>query len=384
MYRCRNQENFPLHHNQQHGQALLLLVLILSAISASLFSVITYRDPQRLIDAKTEKALAHAKQALVDYASTIPNSPITNRVGVLPCPDITNDGHSDTPCNSLASQIGRLPWATIRSPDLRDGSGERLWYAVSHKFKKDDPVYPLNSNAVGQLTVTGVAPASNIIAIVFAPGPVVAGQNRSLSNQNNITHYLEGENANGDTIFTTAAANSSFNDRLFAITPALYFPHIEMRVAREARLFLNQYFTDWGFYPVAYAYGGIGTCAASPQGRIAKHPEYCLNGQKPLGTAVPNWFVADAWDQVLFYAVAPACANASAPGCTGSGGLLTVNGNSGVRALVISPGSSYLGQSRPCERVSDCLEPSNSTSFPIYSNPTSSTASNDRIVVVSP
>ena len=61
--------------------------------------------------------------------------------GYLPCPDTDGDGWAEATCGSLdgasgqASRLGLLPWKTLGLPDLRDGYGERLWYAVSSKYK---------------------------------------------------------------------------------------------------------------------------------------------------------------------------------------------------------------------------------------------------------
>ena len=49
--------------------------------------------------------------------------------------------------------IGRLPWKTFGLPDLRDGSGERLWYALSPNFRDNPSVSPLNSDTRGSITV---------------------------------------------------------------------------------------------------------------------------------------------------------------------------------------------------------------------------------------
>ena len=69
--------------------------------------------------------------------------------------------------------IGRLPWRTLGLPDLRDSSGERLWYAVSRQFARNPtcmPNCPLTSDTLGQLTVTGIAPATNVVTSNFCCG----------------------------------------------------------------------------------------------------------------------------------------------------------------------------------------------------------------------
>lgn len=370
----------------QAGMIAFVTLLFLGiVIGISLYGLLRPANVELEDMKQTERALAQAKEALIAYAS---GRPSTNRPGELPCPDRTNNGQATPPnCNTPANQIGRLPWLTLGIPDLRDGSGERLWYAVSSNFKNATAVTPLNSNTPGQLTVTGIAPANNVIAIVFAPGPVVAGQSRNpaiLTELNNVANYLEGENANGNTIFTTGPASGVFNDRLLAITPAMFFPQVEARVAREAASFLRQHFVSFGFYPVADAYGGVALCTPSNQGKIPPTPLNCGSGQQPFGSSVPSWFFNNNWQQVLFYAAAPACTNPVATGCTGSGGFLSVNGTNGVRALIGAPGVPYAGQNRPCAAISDCLEAPNTTSFPVFTYDVGISASNDKFVVVAP
>ena len=88
----------------------------------------------------SQRALAQAREALVAYAA---DHPISANVGpgYLPCPDLDDDGWAEATCGSQsgdsgqAQRLGRLPWKTLGLPDLRDGDGERLWYAVSSKYK---------------------------------------------------------------------------------------------------------------------------------------------------------------------------------------------------------------------------------------------------------
>src|SRR5688572_11728711 len=185
---------------RQRGQAMLLTVLLLAVGVAGL--VYTLATPARFslaADATTSAVLAQAKVALIGRAAldqTIPGS--------LPCPDTDNDGSAELFAgNDCPSYVGRLPWRTLGLPDLRDGNGERLWYALSPSFRDHTSASPLNSDTAGQLTITGMAPASNVIAIVFAPGALVGAQLRDAANQNNVAHYLEGENADGNTTYTT-------------------------------------------------------------------------------------------------------------------------------------------------------------------------------------
>jgi hypothetical protein len=126
---------------RQYGGALLLallaIVLALASIAALALTSASAAASRALA---TDRALAQAHDALIAFAA---DRPIDARVGpgYLPCPDLDDDGWAEATCGSLtgelgqAERLGRLPWKTLGLPDLRDGDGERLWYAVSTRHK---------------------------------------------------------------------------------------------------------------------------------------------------------------------------------------------------------------------------------------------------------
>lgn len=238
---------------QSGFSVMLTLVIIALAVGSLAVTMLSTFGTKLRSDGVTEAALAKAKDALIAYAATD-----VNRPGELPCPDVTNDGYykvgDDTSGSNCANLIGRLPWATLGLPDLRDGSGERLWYAVSNNFHANGTV-PLNSDTQGQISLTGIAPASNIAAVVFAPGSTLNAQSRSAANINVASHFLEGTNSTSTTNFVAADASSTFNDRLITIRPDEIFRLVEKRVGPELRPRLVQYYTDWGRYPFAVPFG---------------------------------------------------------------------------------------------------------------------------------
>ena len=127
----------------------------------------------------------------------------------------------------------------MRSPDFRFALTAALRSPGNH---------PLNSNTAGQLTVydaTGAAltPPNPVIAIVFAPGPALSGQDRTVAGStvcggnNNAAAYLDtaaginNATGNGTSSFIAgnlldAAGNPSatFNDRLLVYHRGTVFP----------------------------------------------------------------------------------------------------------------------------------------------------------------
>jgi len=251
-------------------------------------------------------ALRKAKAALIAYAAneqwqlykTPPPPPVSNtgyfQPGALPCPDKDDDGDADCSGSNTASMIGRLPWKTIGAEDLRDASGERIWYAVSHDFRKlqcsGGTVPPnctiINSDTQGQLTVIGTSPATQAVAVLFAPGEAVLSQNRDPANataHNDPLNYLEGPPNLSDAVnyvFTSRPVSTAppnpFNDRVLVITKAELMAAVEPAVAanieRDVKPLLADYFSKWGRYPFAVPFVSPSTVqgnylGASPQTR---------------------------------------------------------------------------------------------------------------------
>lgn len=378
----------------ENGQALLALLVILGIGFGALFY--TLISPASLVleaEKATSDALARAREALIGYAASDDNRP-----GSLPCPDTDNNGSAQLYAGSYCpSEIGRLPWRTLGLPDLRDGSGERLWYAVSREFSRNPAGAPaLNTDTPGQLAVTGTVPASSVVAIVFAPGPVLGAQARDAASQNLVQNYLEGGNeVTGATTFVTASAGATFNDRLLPLTRDALLPVVEMRVAREARTVLRAFFSAHGYFPFANAYAdGTYRCTTSQYG--GRIPRYFTDDCKIAptdpdwnGVIWPAWFFSNDWHQIAFYAVASRCASPTAPGCAAAGSLMTVTGmpapNDDLQALVIMPGRALGAQARPCATVNDCIEDVENTNGDfVYARTVVGATANDRLVTVAP
>ena len=245
--------NVNVKPGSESGAALLAFMLILivgtsylliNKLNANLISV--YGDE------RTRIALYQAKQALIGYAVTFPEIDAisgTDEIdgpGYLPCPDINKDGAAGTSCSDAGNTtIGRLPYKTLELEDLRDASGQQLWYAVSENFRNNPKLVPLNSEspASAQLSVDAV---NDIVAVIIAPGAVVGSQSRDPSETviaNEIQQYLEGDNNDFDTAFVTKAG-TDFNDVVTFITRDELMTAVEKRVLGEVKVAMSDYFTD--------------------------------------------------------------------------------------------------------------------------------------------
>lgn len=331
-----NQLNRP--GRTQQGYAAITIVVVVgiaaTALLMSSFDSTALRNEQ---ERKTTAALALARQALIGRAAWD-----NARPGSLPCPDVNNDGVLTMNVDYLgggncASNSGRLPWRTLGLPDLRDANSERLWYALSPNFY-DAAGVTIKDTTIGTLSVTGTTPATNVVAIIFSPGPTLDGQLRdTVANQNSVANYLDGANAAGGPAFTSQAASSNFNDRLAYIAVSDLMAVVERRVANEVTAALNSYFQATSLLPtpadINCVTGGNSTLCV-PSGSTAAPGRLPSNGAAGLWPSLlgfNTWFDS-SWRASLSYSVAPECT--TTPACANNGFGLTAGGPPKVTLVV--------------------------------------------------
>ena len=259
----------PASREKQQGLALLFL-LILIGMAGAFFLVSAMNKSNAALslarDQKTQAALDLAKRALLSHVATVYaekamnstlHSPNRGVPGYFPCPDTAlPEGTSAGTCGaSSVSTIGKFPWYTLDVEPPRDGSGECLWYAVSGTYKywpngvNVDPAASSTSNmmnwdtpglidvlaADGSTFLAGGNPSSRAVAVIFASGGVLSGQDRSggspgsiCGGNYNAANYLETANginnssvssgAGAVTQFIAGQASATFNDKLVYIT----------------------------------------------------------------------------------------------------------------------------------------------------------------------
>ncbi|MEW5708457.1 MAG: hypothetical protein AB1830_06045 [Pseudomonadota bacterium] len=330
---ARGMRGAPVTSGRQRGQVLLLMLLVLITGAAYLLvqslnagSIATERD--RI----TQQALAQAKEALIGRA-LVDN----NRPGSLPCPDLDDDGSAEILSgNECPSYIGRLPWRTLRLPDLRDGSGERLWYSLSRNFRDDDSIV-INSYSPGDLSIVGTSPQSDVVAVVFAPGTPLQREDASTIQTRgcivgtdcddagictaspasstpkcNSKNYLDvvnavEDNADGDAIFVAAHPSASFNDRLLAIGHDELFVAANKRIAGEIRGTATPASGVQGYYeqqsPKHYPWASNGTGYQIPGEKTGSVPYEEL----PFDPTIKEVLKDNGWfdPSITVYTVAP-------------------------------------------------------------------------------
>ncbi|MFZ5557920.1 MAG: hypothetical protein ACOZDY_14590 [Pseudomonadota bacterium] len=250
----------------QRGQAALILLGVLVAGSGYvLLSSLNTASLAAERSQVTSDALRQAKEALIARAVADANRP-----GTLPCPDLNDDGAAELLSGpKCPAYVGRLPWRTLNLPDLRDSAGERLWYALSPRFRDEDSVV-INSNTTGDLITSGLVARNDVAAIVFAPGAALIRQgSTSLQNRGctvgtdcdsnyvctgpapkcDAANFLDRlgaiDNSSGSAGFVIADTGDVFNDRLALLVAEDIFPAVEIRAARELRAQLLAHYNAW-------------------------------------------------------------------------------------------------------------------------------------------
>ena len=190
----------------QRGMALVIATLLLAACICAVFAFgLAGAASGAERERASLRALAEAREALIAYAADHSINAVVGP-GYLPCPDLDDDGWAESTCGSMsgdsgqAERLGRLPWKTLGLADLRDGHGERLWYAVSSKYKgllncgasracldmtpdaalgtitvRDNAGAIVHDGTVGEAYR---ADAGGAVAVLFAPGPPLGAQRR--------------------------------------------------------------------------------------------------------------------------------------------------------------------------------------------------------------
>lgn len=213
--------------NREKGAVLIGLMVALMIAAGFLFlRQANQQSIGRERNTADTAALQQAVEALLARAVSDANRP-----GSLPCPALTSDGLAQMP--PCMTYIGWFPWRTLGLPDLRDRSGERMWYVLSPAFQDSGTI---TSNSISGLTLDGV---SGIAALVIAPGPSLTGQNRP---SNNATDYLDAKDGNpntsntdGDNSYFSGPSSNFFNDRTLALSTSALFAAVSRRVLNEIR-----------------------------------------------------------------------------------------------------------------------------------------------------
>lgn len=431
---------------RQQGYTLLLVLLLLgAAVGAALFSFFSTTTLTLERDQKTADALAAAKAALIGYTvrggdcvpqpSCTPQNP--QRPGEFPCPDTNNDGFEDGAC--VAGRLGRIPWKTLGIPEPKDSTGETLWYAVAGPFRSYNSgalnSSPINSDTRGNITVfatNGTTPLTDqAVAVIFAPGQALAGQNRDPNTTAACTtspsspvplnrcaaNYLETglgnrNNATTNGPFIAGSRSDSYNDRVVYITTPEFIPIVEQRAAKELKSALQKYYDANAHFPFAAAFNDTnGNCKRGERrGRVPAAAGDCVGMSNWVTGAtrlLPDWFVNNQWWRVMYYAVSPDYGRLGAGSDSGhdadkdkdkdkdkgrhnssldcSGGCLTVDGKTGISALFFTPGTPLAAINRPGNNLSDYLEDAENRdgwstgANDIYVTPTAKTFDRDRI-----
>lgn len=405
----------------QRGAVLLVgLIILMAAMAAGLTTLFSQRFSETRRVAHDANVLAEAKSALIAYsiANDLSSSSLGNkRPGSLPCPDNWPSNNASVGTASLScggNAIGRLPWRDLGLPDLRDSAGERLWYAVSDRFRRTNPIMTaggINPDTFGRISVrasdglTFMASADSstgAAAVIIAPGAAIRRldglmQNRIGANYNDPRHYLDcmgagcvtednanfvnGSISNG---FVAGAVKSGdlsvVNDRILPLSANELMATVNRAVARAVLTELNRSMQKNSFLPRPADIGDVNclgrlTIPSTPPpgrcvpgtgafGRLPASPPLPYWGISTTfldGDATANWFQSNGWREHVFYAITPACS--VSPLCTA--GILQVNNPpyavvNNAKVVVMVGGVAIASQSRSVKTVaSNYLEDEN-------------------------
>jgi hypothetical protein len=384
---------------------MIMISILVVGIVAVLIGALSLSALNTARQEKTSAALAQAKDALLGRAVSDPNMP-----GSLPCPDqVTNIVGTNVPDDGIAdllagndcpSYIGRLPWKTLGLSDLRDGYGERLWYALSPAFRDDNSAWPLNSNTKGSLPVYNADGTTlqtqagyDAVAVIFSPGSPVGAQTRNTAaQQNDAANYLDTANSRNNAIsggpFIAGVKSSTFNDQLLYITTKDLMPLVERLVAGVVKKALDDYYAAHNYYPWAdniTSTVSYGSNAGLNRGWLPDDASTNPGWPDPStpnwqAGSPPQWFFDNQWYALIYYSVAKSYTVDSSMCTSCLSFTLFVDGNSGVRALFFMPGTPIGTLTRAIDNLSDYLEDAENTNDDdVYTSPSSQDRDRDHL-----
>lgn len=318
---------------RQRG-AVLLLVMTLAVIGLSMVAVSLLSVNQRKTQSieRTFLSMDTARNTLLGYSLTqsIPGS--------LPCPDTDGDGFENRVGSTCSALKGLYPFRTLGSGELKDSTGNRLWYVIDAVVAPDSPA--LNSSQTPQLRVSG----SLAVAAVIAPGMAENGQSRT--NATTANQYLEGTNASSNVTISQQG-----NDQVLALSQVAHWQLIERRVLTIVSELLSLYQTQCGVLPWAADFSQ--TSANSTINLTLGHPP--INQALPdnwntncaVGITPPSWLLTHWQNELLYHMCEPADGNC----------IAITNGNpSSAEYRVLAPGVALSGQTRPSTQINDYYE----------------------------
>lgn len=400
---------------RERGVVVLLTLLVVLGIGIWVLTSKASRGVPAQLRAEqyTMNALAEAKQALIGRAVADDDRP-----GSLPCPDAVTNVAGNVPDDGIADVIpggssdcpsytGRLPWRTLGLRDLRDDSGERLWYALSPKFRDHVTAEPINSDTAAndrlvhrESTANTLVPEA--VAIIFAAGSALGTQlrdgvlascaapNGTIARRLCAANYLDAtggaNNSSASGPYIAAQRNASFNDKLLILTAAELMPLVEQRVASELRTALIEYRLESSCKCYPWAATVLGT---STLGQHRGHVPSALALPENWGSgSIPPlqpWFDANRWGEVIYYSVGKTSLQGSGALCTlCTDPSLSVDKIPGYSSVIFTPGAAPMGTSRTPSNWAQYLEdPENVVTLisgnDLYVTPTSTAMARDRL-----
>jgi hypothetical protein len=394
--------------SQEGASLLVLLLFLLLGTGAFFLDFLAEKKLEKQKQLRTQNALDTAKKALIAYAVSD-----TTRPGELPCPDIDNDGKIDGVGGNCSDLRGWLPWFRLGLGDIRDGDGERLWYAISSSFRPYGavpPGVPLNPDTQTNIVINNIDPADNpgipyVAAVIIAPGRPLSVNEAGRTDQelsgatadDVVASYLEDRNSGADkTAYTRQPATGDFNDAVAIITVDEIMQNVGSRVKQQVINEIRRYRADNGFYPFAEPSPGS-QCNASLQ--TEGYLQYKTAGSPPCVYAtvlsMPAWFEANNWHRMFWYAFDSSCqTDAGGPAVACEGGL-TVDADNDVESLIVYSGKALHSVNNSCgsgysqvlnrPSVQPCDYFDNAANYDfdgIFESPVDSAISNDELIII--
>ena len=219
-----------------HGHILLTLLLMTVATTTLALNWLPSVDGQMQRRQRQQEQFAVLREALIARAVNDDNRP-----GSLPCPAPNPEVNGTAPLlagQNCPQRLDGVPWSTLKIRPPRDTSHTPWYYLIAPGLQDSESSEPIHSDhPSGLVSALGVLPADNIAAVLIAPGPALADQQRPSADPAAYSEVVLSQQSDG----VHFALQGQSNDQLYLIYRDEILRPVERRVLRSVLRCLDEH-----------------------------------------------------------------------------------------------------------------------------------------------
>ena len=218
------------------GHILLTLLLLTVATTALALNWLPSVNGQMQRRLRQQEQFAVLREALIARAVNDDNRP-----GSLPCPAPNPEVNGTAPLlagQNCPQRLDGVPWSTLKIRPPHDASHTPWYYLIAPGLQDSESSQPIHSDhPSGLVSALGALPVGNIAAVLIAPGPALASQQRPSVDPAAYSEVVLSQQSDG----VHFALSGQSNDQLYLIHRDEILRPVERRVLRSVLRCLDEH-----------------------------------------------------------------------------------------------------------------------------------------------